>query len=122
MHVKCRCTFRCKARNLSRLKNVPHKNTTHYLINKNKTSSCHYEGILCYSCGSLFNVNAPKCDDFDRFNQSQRARCRPGEGCLLYTWQKSANEKGVYTSTLFSPIKDCIVYSFKHEKIIYHRQ
>ena len=54
------------------------------------------EGTLCYSCGSLFNANAPKCDDFDRFNRTQRARCRPGEGCLMYTWQKSGTQKGMY--------------------------
>ena len=54
------------------------------------------EGTLCYSCGSLFNANAPKCDDFDRFNTSQRARCQPNEGCLMYTWQKSATKKGLY--------------------------
>ena len=63
------------------------------------------EGTLCYSCGSLFNANAPKCDDFDRFNRTQRARCRPGEGCLMYTWQKSGTKKGkqyyIYSYVIF---------------------
>ena len=50
--------------------------------------------IKCYSCGSLFNRDAPSCDKFDHQNETQRATCKPGEVCLLYQWRKNREEKG----------------------------
>ena len=50
--------------------------------------------IKCYSCGSLFNREAPSCDKFQYQNESQRATCKPGEVCLLYQWNKNREEKG----------------------------
>ena len=50
--------------------------------------------IKCYSCGSLFNRDAPSCDKFDHQNETQRATCKPGEVCLLYQWSKNREEKG----------------------------
>ena len=50
--------------------------------------------VQCYSCGSLFSRQNSACDNFDRNNASQKTTCNEGEGCLLYTWQKSQNETG----------------------------
>ena len=49
---------------------------------------------MCYSCGSLFNADAPECRKFDRFNARQRKRGREDEACLYYTWKISETKRG----------------------------
>ena len=50
--------------------------------------------VQCYQCGSLFNRNTPRCDEFNPLDRSQLTYCNEGEACLLYTWRKSATEIG----------------------------
>ena len=58
------------------------------------SASSEQRSIKCFSCGSLFNRDAPSCQDFDNKNETQRATCKPGEVCLLYEWKKSKHETG----------------------------
>ena len=50
--------------------------------------------VLCHQCGSLFSGSKGNadCEIFDNIEPSQRKYCDPGEACLWYSWQKSANE------------------------------
>jgi hypothetical protein len=50
--------------------------------------------VQCFSCGSLFSRENSTCGAFDRNAASQKTTCKEGEGCLLYTWQKSTTETG----------------------------
>ncbi len=49
---------------------------------------------MCHQCGSLFSGDAgnPACLRFDPSDQAQKGRCKPGEACLWYAWQKSDTE------------------------------
>jgi len=77
----------------------------------------HFQGVKCYSCGSLFNLNsAATCETFDRNNKMQRKTCQPGEGCLLYTWTKSANEIGEDLNT------EEKVFPKVHRLIVVHQE
>jgi hypothetical protein len=64
------------------------------IVKINTTTTTTTEGLECYSCGSLFNYNAPECAAFDAFNSKQRQRCEPGEACLFYTWKITDTENG----------------------------
>ena len=57
--------------------------------------------VLCHQCGTLFSGGSgnPTCTDFDETQSAQRSYCKPGEVCLWYSWQKSANE--------ISTIREC---------------
>ena len=51
--------------------------------------------VKCFTCGSLFNSDAPDCNAFNVQDQSQQTLCKVGEACLWYSYQKSGNDVGV---------------------------
>jgi len=50
--------------------------------------------VRCHQCGTLFSTSTsnPDCTVFDESDPSQADYCQPGEACLWYSWQKSAND------------------------------
>ena len=50
--------------------------------------------LKCFSCGSLFNTDRARCDQFDQESEEQVMTCEEGEACMLYTWQRSKTEIG----------------------------
>ena len=90
-------------------------------------------GLRCFSCGSLFDRSAPRCDKvrgfsmlsqifdtiFVQFNpddNSQVGTCGPGEACMLYTWKKSSSEIGSYRECFKTSIQ--VNTKFKISSII----
>ena len=67
-------------------------------------------GPMCFSCGSLFKSDAPECRKFDRFNVSQRKRCKKDEACLYYTWKLSDTKRGQCTKQLISLPTENVIY------------
>ena len=49
-------------------------------------------GLKCFSCGSLLDPNR-ECDEFNPTDPDQVQTCGTNEACLLYSWEKSSNEK-----------------------------
>ena len=49
------------------------------------------EPLSCFSCGKL---GYDECEDFDASNPDQTKVCKKGEVCLIYSWDKTQNEKG----------------------------
>ena len=52
------------------------------------------EPLTCFSCGKLGH---DECENFDASNPNQVKECNKGEVCLIYSWDKTYNEKGKYT-------------------------
>ena len=49
------------------------------------------DGIKCFSCGRL---GYDECEDFDTSNPNQVKNCEKDEVCMIYSWQKTENERG----------------------------
>ena len=49
------------------------------------------DGIKCFSCGRL---GYHECEDFDTSNPDQVKNCKKDEVCMIYSWQKTQNERG----------------------------
>ena len=51
--------------------------------------------VQCFTCGSLFNTDAPDCFAFNVNDKAQMKTCDAGEACLWYSYQKSDQETAV---------------------------
>ena len=51
--------------------------------------------VQCFTCGSLFNTDAPDCFAFNVNDKAQMKTCDAGEACLWYSYQKSDEETAV---------------------------
>ena len=51
--------------------------------------------MQCFTCGSLFNTDAPDCFAFNVNDKKQMKTCDAGEACLWYSYQKSDSETAV---------------------------
>ena len=51
--------------------------------------------VQCFTCGSLFNTDAPDCFAFNVNDKAQMKTCDAGEACLWYSYQKSDSETAV---------------------------